>query len=61
MSFKLISTGLFRKDFIIENLLDIHEEPFEKTKQKRKRLFLHCWNLQMHSGIQTENIRLANV
>ena len=39
MSFKLISTGLFRKDFIIENLLDIHDELFEKAKQKRKGCF----------------------
>ena len=46
---------------ITEDLLDMHEKPFEKTKQKQKRLFLYCWNLQMDSGIQNENIQPANV
>ena len=39
LCFELISPGLFRKDFITEDFLDIHEKPFEKAKQKRKRLF----------------------
>ena len=39
----------------------MHEKPFEKTKQKQKRLFLYCWNFQMDSGIQNENIQPANV
>ena len=29
--FKLISHGLFRKDFITEDLLDMYDKPFEKT------------------------------
>ena len=33
MCFKLISPVFFIKDFITEDLLDIHEKPFEKTKQ----------------------------
>ena len=37
--FKLISPGFFRKDFITEDLLDIHEKPFERTKQSRKGCF----------------------
>ena len=41
MCFKLISPGFFRKGFIAEDLLDIHEKPFEKAKQKWKRLFLY--------------------
>ena len=41
MCFKLISPGFFRKDFIKEDLLDIHEKP----KQNWKRLFLYCWSL----------------
>ena len=41
---KLISPGFCIKDFITEDLLDMHEKPFEKAKQKRKRLFLY-WNL----------------
>ena len=45
MCFKLISPGFFGKDFILEDLLDIHEKTFENSKQKRKRLFLYCWNL----------------
>ena len=58
----LFSPGFFRWDFITEDLLDIHEIPFEKAKQKRKRLFftagickctvvfkLKTWNLQMFS------------
>ena len=46
---------------ITEDLFDMHEKPFEKTKQKQKRLFLYCWNLQMDSGTQNENIQPANV
>ena len=30
--FKWISPRSFRKDFITEDLLDMHEKPFEKTK-----------------------------
>ena len=45
MCFKLISPEFFRKGFIAEDLLDIHEKPFEKAKQKWKRLLLYCWNL----------------
>ena len=30
--FKLISPGFFRKDFITEDLLDIHEKYFENAK-----------------------------
>ena len=41
MCFKMISPGFFRKDFITEGLLDVHENPIEKAKQKRKRLFLY--------------------
>ena len=37
--FKLILPGFFRKNFITEDLLDIHEKPFEKATRKRKRLF----------------------
>ena len=59
--FKLISPRFFRKDFITEDLLDMHEKPLEKTKKKQKRLFLYCWNLQMDSGIQNENIQPGNV
>ena len=43
--FKLISPGFFRKDFITEDLLDIHEKPFKKDKKKWKRLFLYYWDL----------------
>ena len=45
MWFKLISPGFFRKDFITEDLLDIHEKPFKKDKKKWKRLFLYYWDL----------------
>ena len=37
--FKLISPGCFSKDFITENLLDIHEKPFEKAKKSGKGCF----------------------
>ena len=36
---KLISPSFFRKDVITEDLLDIHEKPFENVKQKRKGCF----------------------
>ena len=37
--FKLISPGFFRKDFITEDLLDIHEKPFKKDKKSGKGCF----------------------
>ena len=58
MWFKLISPGFLRKDFITEDLLDKQDKLFEKAKHKRKRLSLYCWNLFMHSGIQTESYNL---
>ena len=36
--FKLISPGFFRKDFITEDLLDIHEKPFKKDKKKVEKV-----------------------
>ena len=59
--FKLISPGFLKKDFLTEDLLDIHEKPFEKALEKQKALFLYYCNLRTYSSIQTENIQLANV
>ena len=57
----LFSPGFFRRDFITEDLLDIHEIPFEKAKQKRKRLFFTAGICKCTVVIQTENMELANV
>ena len=40
-----MSPGFFKKDIITEELLEIHEKPFEKAKQKQEKLFLYSWNL----------------
>ena len=38
--FEVNFAGFFRKDFITEDFLDIHEKPFEKAKQERKGCFV---------------------
>ena len=50
--FEVNFAGFFRKDFITEDFLDIHEKPFEKAKQERKGCFvlLEFVNAQWYSN-----------
>ena len=51
MRFQLILPGFFRKDLITEDLLDINEKPFEKTKaEKAVFVLLEFVNAQWYSN-----------
>ena len=53
MCFKLISPGFFRKDFIIEDLLDIHEKILWKVQAKAEKavfVLLEFVNEQWYSN-----------